>query len=749
MTCPGQSLLLIASIPHRASSGCFKVTFLNNRLLSPFSPRLPCPLGATGILVLQTAVLLGSLPAPSVILEESEGVSDGRHSDASSLHGDLSNLVTWAHTHGTICNQIPALEMVQNTGCPHRASSALWICGVGHAFHWQCEKLNLRSREENGAVEKRKRLSCSEASSRVANLDEKRHRMTPSFERAKADAGSTGSCSRPWEVTQQKGDTVCAMCNEPSPRESQKHSKSMKLCFAAEQRLSVSGCEVNTNRCGVKLETNEDLQIISDDEQDMLDGNNKGDQNTAPESPIKGVTAEKNLQMHCSQKMAFNKLTATPASGFAPTGKPPLTLACVPKSPISNQESLDNTFLRLGPLNSAESISETSRARSSSGSAIPKEHFKPLPVSNTEAKAQPEPSHFLAFFDTEATVDVQQQVQLSPPQHSTLGVILSRNVTENPVEECEQESGSGHTSHPSASVSPEGESNDHPPAATNQKDLKKLKKKRSHYLGDIKIFKDWLVFHHPTETREISELPPQDLNNYLASFYHSAKKQNGGDFSSTSLHFFQGNIERYLKDRNYEYSVVKGSEFRASREALKLKHQQLSQKEREREWSILENLTDEDMASLRKSGLLSKRHPQGLLHRIFINTIRGFGAGIHSQSHNLYWGQLVLKKNAGELEYLEWKDDLGAEGDTDESGPRLFAKPDNPESCPVADYKEYAKRRPLDMLHNCDPLYLSPKPLCSIWDQAWYCRRVLTKTKMEKMLKVIIQQIKTPAKLKQ
>ncbi|XP_050766727.1 uncharacterized protein KIAA1958-like [Gymnogyps californianus] len=675
-------------------------------------------------------------------------VGDGRCSDDSSLRMDLSNLVTWAHTHGTICNQIPALEIVQNMGHPSKDNSVLWICGVGHAYHWQCGKLHVRSREENEAVEKRKRLVPSEASSREANLDEKRFRMTPSFERAKADTVSTGSCSRSPGDTQQKDDTVYIIHNEPSPRENRKNSKSMKSCFAAEQHLSISGGEVKTDRHKVKLESNEDLQIISDEEQCIPDEDDQGDrinQNILSESPIKGVTAEVDLQMHHSQKMAFNKPTATRAPGFAPTGKPPLTLACILKSPVSNQESLDSSFLRLGPLNPAGSTTESSRARNSSGSAIPKEHLKSVPVSNIEAKAQLESPASVTFFEFEATVDVQQQLQLSPPECGTLGIGLSGNVTENPVEESEP-SGSGHAPHLSASLSPESKNADHLPASSNKNVLKKWEKKRNRNASDIKIFKDWLVLHCPSETREICKLPPEDLNNYLASFYSSAKRQNGTDFSASSLHFFQSSIERYLKDHNYKYSVVKGLEFRASQEALKLKHQHLSQKEREGEWSILENLTEEDVESLRKRGLLSKTHPQGFLHLMFTNIIRGFGASTHSQSPNLYWGQLVLKKNEGELEYLEWKDDLSTEVNMGESGPRLFAKPDNPDNCPVTDYKEYAKRRPLDMLHDYDPLYLAPKPLCSIWDQIWYCRKSLTKAKMEKILKVIIQQVKGPVK---
>ncbi|XP_051495823.1 uncharacterized protein KIAA1958 homolog isoform X2 [Apus apus] len=661
----------------------------------------------------------------------SRSVGDGRCVSASSLHRDLINLVTWAHAHGTICNQIPALEMVQNMDHPNRDNPVLWICGAGHAYHWQCGKLDPRSREENEAVEKRKWLVSSEASSSEASLNEKRCRMAPSFEGAKADIISTGSCSRSPDITQQKDNRAYIRNHEPSPRENGKNSKSMNSCFAVEQHLSVPGGKVKTDRKRVKQEDNEVPQIISDEEQCISDENDPGDttnQNILSEPLIKDVNAEEELQMQCSQMMAFNKLTATQASGFAPTRRSPLTLACSPKSPVSDQESLNSSFLRSGPLNPAGSPTATCRERNSSGSAIPKQHLESVPGSNIEEKAEPESLTSVTYLDT-------LHLKCGTPEMG-----LSGNVTENSIEEREP-SGSGH---PSASLSPESKSTNHSPASSNQYVLKTWEKRRRCNTYRVKVFKDWLASHCPTETREICQLPPEDLDHYLASFYSSAKKQNGRDFSATSLHFFQTSVEQYLKDHNYKCSVIKGLEFRASQEALKLKQHQLTQKEREGEWSILENLTDEDMASLRKGGLLSKMHPESYLHLIFINIIRAFGARTHRQSRNLYWGQLVLQKSQGELEYLEWIDELKEEKSTGNSGPRLFAKPDNPSDCPVEDYKRYARRRPPDMLHSWDPLYLVPKPLFSWWDHVWYSRKSLTKAKIEKMLKAVIQQIKMP-----
>lgn len=272
-------------------------------------------------------------------------------------------------------------------------------------------------------------------------------------------------------------------------------------------------------------------------------------------------------------------------------------------------------------------------------------------------------------------------------------------------------------------------------------ELKKQKKKKTHTSGDIKVFKDWLKLHHPCEMRKIHMLPPADLDHYLVSFFNSVKKQNGTDFSASSLTFFQYNINQYLKDHNYQYNMMRGPEFRASREAYKLKHWCLFQKKNE-EWSVVEELTDEDVENLRKKEILSKTHPQGLLHLMFTNLIRGFGASTHRQACQLLWGQVVLRKAKGEVECLEWKHDLSLKGNEGELSPRLFAKPEDPESCPVASYKEYARRRPPDMLDDNHPLYLSPKSLCSVWDKVWYSRKALTKTKIDKILKVITQGVR-------
>lgn len=48
---------------------------------------------------------------------------------------NLSKLVRWAHSHGTICSLIPGLKHLLTEGS-HGNLTAMWGCSAGHAYHW-------------------------------------------------------------------------------------------------------------------------------------------------------------------------------------------------------------------------------------------------------------------------------------------------------------------------------------------------------------------------------------------------------------------------------------------------------------------------------------------------------------------------------------------------------------------------------------------------------------------------------------
>lgn len=378
---------------------------------------------------------------------QAENASDSN----STLQADLSNLVIWAHTHGTICNQIPSLEFMENTGHTSNENAVLWMCRLGHAYHWHCGKSHNRGEEETEGKGRRKRALSSESLARESSFEDKRPKLTPSsFERAQADSGSAGSCGKSQGVAEEKAGSAYTRNNKPSGNQNTITSGSIKKPItsfsAAEQHFSASGSRVQTGEQDMKSESDEDLQIISDEEQCEADEDNEGDRTN--QDNVSEPSAEELQLPHC-QKRALDQPTAS-----APGAKPPLARAYILQTPASNSEDPNRSILRLGSAPAAGPKTETSRARSLSGSAAPKVCFKPLPVPSTEARAQLESQPSVVFFELQATAAVQQHLQLSPPEYGTPRTGSSGESAEN-VGEDSDASGSRPTSFSSAFQSPE------------------------------------------------------------------------------------------------------------------------------------------------------------------------------------------------------------------------------------------------------------------------------------------------------
>ena len=52
---------------------------------------------------------------------------------------------------------------------------------------------------------------------------------------------------------------------------------------------------------------------------------------------------------------------------------------------------------------------------------------------------------------------------------------------------------------------------------------------------DLDIFKRWMKSALPRDQRQIHEIPPNQFNQYLRSFFLTVKKQNGEEYEPESL----------------------------------------------------------------------------------------------------------------------------------------------------------------------------------------------------------------------
>ena len=71
------------------------------------------------------------------------------------------------------------------------------------------------------------------------------------------------------------------------------------------------------------------------------------------------------------------------------------------------------------------------------------------------------------------------------------------------------------------------------------------------------------------ESRLIEEIAPKELNAYIAEFIITVRKKDSNeDYESSSLRSLMASFERYLKKKNYGFSIIKDAEFEQARKAL-------------------------------------------------------------------------------------------------------------------------------------------------------------------------------------
>jgi len=119
------------------------------------------------------------------------------------------------------------------------------------------------------------------------------------------------------------------------------------------------------------------------------------------------------------------------------------------------------------------------------------------------------------------------------------------------------------------------------------------------------------------EREDIENLPPEHLNLILERFYAELCKQDRSDYEPESLAVMQASLDRYLKERNYPISIVRGTQFTSSNSALKGKACQLREKGKGGRPNSAKPLTRSDEDELWQAGKLGTGDPESLIFTLF------------------------------------------------------------------------------------------------------------------------------------
>ena len=118
------------------------------------------------------------------------------------------------------------------------------------------------------------------------------------------------------------------------------------------------------------------------------------------------------------------------------------------------------------------------------------------------------------------------------------------------------------------------------------------------------------------KNRQVEEIPPQELDNYLSRFLLSVRKKKGNEYEPSTLRGFIASIERYLKKCRYSESVITGKNFARTRDALKSKQKHLKRLGKGNKPNEASSLTPEERDILFERKEMGFSSPKALINTL-------------------------------------------------------------------------------------------------------------------------------------
>lgn len=152
-------------------------------------------------------------------------------------------------------------------------------------------------------------------------------------------------------------------------------------------------------------------------------------------------------------------------------------------------------------------------------------------------------------------------------------------------------------------------------------------------LGHQKLFESFLI--EKQDTRQIHQIPPNELNTLVCEFLMRVRQKNGKDYEPSSLRSIVSSLDRYLKRHNYVASITRGSEFRESMDVLSNKGKELKKKGMGNKDSASDAISDATIDRLYEAGQLGMSTPSSILHTLWLNNCLHFGMRCGGSEHRL------------------------------------------------------------------------------------------------------------------
>ncbi|XP_021117899.1 uncharacterized protein KIAA1958 homolog isoform X3 [Heterocephalus glaber] len=503
---------------------------------------------------------------------------------------NLSKLVSWAHSHGTICSLIPNLKHLLSEGS-HGNLTAMWGCSAGHAYHWPLTATCRAGSQERVCFQDNRSFNSDSPSiigvpSETQTSPVERYPGRPV--KAKLDCNRTRDscdfsyCSEPSELDEAVEeyedentlfDMVCesSVTDEDSdfePQSQRPQSITRKRPGVVPSSLH-SGSQVQmVDECSndviikkIKQEIPEDYYIVANAE---LTGGVDGPalsltqmakpkpQTHAGPSCIGSAKLIPHVSSAISTELDPHGMSASPSVISRPiipkTAR--VSLASPNRGPPgahgTNQQAAMQMPVSTSHPNKQISIPLSALQLPGQDEQVASEEFLshlPSQVSSCEVSlspsvnTEPEVSSSQQQPPVAPTITTEATAQCIPAYSTKLNKFPVFNVNDDLNDLC------------TSAVSPNTT-------------------KATRYA--LNVWRYWCMTNGLKDHTDITKIPAVKLNELLENFYVTVKKSDGSDFLATSLHAIRRGLDRILKNAGVGFSIT-SSTFSSSTKKLKEK----------------------------------------------------------------------------------------------------------------------------------------------------------------------------------
>ncbi|XP_036288882.1 uncharacterized protein KIAA1958 homolog isoform X1 [Pipistrellus kuhlii] len=658
---------------------------------------------------------------------------------------NLSKLVSWAHSHGTICSLIPNLKHLLSEGS-HGNLTAMWGCSAGHAYHWPLTATCRAGSQERVCFQDNRSFNSDSPSiigvpSETQTSPVERYPGRPV--KAKLDCNRTRDscdfsyCSEPSELDEAVEeyedentlfDMVCESSVtdedsdfEPQPQRPQSIARKRpgilpSSLHSSSQAHMVDECSSDVIIKKIKQEIPEDYYIVANAE---LTGGVDG--------PTLSLTqmAKPKPQTHAGPSCVGSAKLIPHVSSAISTE---LDTHCVSASPSVMSRPIVQKTTR---------ASLASPNRGPSGTHGTSQHVAmQTPVSTSHPHKQISiPLSALQLPGQEEQVASEEFLPHLPSQASSCEVALSPSVNTEP-----EVSSSQQQPQVAPTITTEAMAQCIPAYSTKlnkfpvfniNDDLNDLctsavspnTTKATRYA--LNVWRYWCMTNGLKDHTDITKIPAAKLNELLENFYVTVKKSDGSDFLATSLHAIRRGLDRILKNAGVGFSIT-SSTFSSSTKKLKEKLWVLSKAGMSGARSrniIYFSLSDEE--EMWQAGCLGDDSPITLLSTVVKYNSQYLNMRTLQEHADLMYGDIELLKDAQNQPYFARTDSVKRESRSASTrichGKIYHEHSRGHKQCPYCLlYKYMFIHRPPTQMEARSPFYLTARKEAVDVGSVWY-----------------------------